>query len=121
MSKSSRVPCDKCFIKCLFIATLPSNGLSLHAAGIQMAQAIDALALEGTRRYVVGNAALVLYFTTGTSRDWTRAVGIPLTYTVELPGYDYGFLVPPTYIRQIITETWAGVAAGGHYVLSMFN
>lgn len=86
-----------------------------------MAEAIDALALEEANRYVVGNAAAVLYYTTGTSRDWTRAVGISLTYTVELPGYSYGFVVPPTYIKQIITETWAGVAAGGHYVLSLFN
>ncbi|KAI8424922.1 hypothetical protein MSG28_006834 [Choristoneura fumiferana] len=85
-----------------------------------MATAIDALALDKANRYIVGNAAQVLYFTTGTSRDWTRAVGVPLTYTMELPGYEYMFEVPPEYIEQIVTETWAGVAAGAHYVFSKY-
>lgn len=84
-----------------------------------MAEAIDELALEkADYSYIVGNAANVLYYTTGTSRDWTRAIGIPLTYTLELPGYEYGFLVPPEYVEQIVTETWAGIAAGANYVLS---
>lgn len=99
-------------------ATLPPNGLALHLAGVTMATAIDELSIPGTRRYVVGNGAHILYFTTGTSRDWTRAIGIPLTYVVELPGYDYQFLVPPTYIEQIVTETWAGLAAGGHFIIN---
>ncbi|XP_059053390.1 uncharacterized protein LOC131847760 [Achroia grisella] len=98
--------------------TLPSNGLNLHLAGVTMATAIDELALNEAPRYIVGNAANVLYFTTGTSRDWTRSVGIPLTYTLELPGYSYGFLVPPEYVEQIVTETWEGIAAGGHFILS---
>ncbi|XP_013135447.1 PREDICTED: carboxypeptidase B-like [Papilio polytes] len=99
--------------------SLPSNALSLHVAGVRMATAIDEMALEKADRYIVGNAANVLYYTTGTSRDWTRAVGIPLTYTLELPGYEYGFLVPPTYVEQIVTETWDGISAGAHYVLSL--
>lgn len=109
----------KNYSKCIILAgTLPANGLYLHLAGVTMASAIDELALPESRRYVVGNGAQVLYYTTGTSRDWTRAVGIPLTYTMELPGFTYGFLVPPTYIKQIVTETWAGFAAGGHFVLN---
>ncbi|CAH1637834.1 unnamed protein product [Spodoptera littoralis] len=99
-------------------ATLPPNGLILHLVGINMANAIDEKALDKADRYIVGNAANVLYFTTGTSRDWTRAVGIPLTYTLELPGYEYDFIVPPKYIKQIVTETWAGIAVGAQYVLS---
>lgn len=98
--------------------TLPSNGLILHLAGIQMATAIDELALDKADHYIVGNAAAVLYYSTGTSRDWTRAVGVPLTYTLELPGYEYNFEVPPSYIEQIVTETWAGIAAGARYVLA---
>lgn len=86
-----------------------------------MATAIDELALDKADRYIVGNAAQVLYFTTGTSRDWTRAAGIPFTYTLELPGYEYLFEVPPDYIEQIVTETWAGIAAGGHYVRSVYG
>lgn len=104
-----------------FVAgTLPQNGLILHLAGVRMAAEIDKLALDKADRYVVGNAANVLYYTTGTSRDWTRAVGIPLTYTLELPGYDYDFVVPPSYIKQIVTETWAGIAEGANYVLSIW-
>lgn len=83
-----------------------------------MAEAIDKLAIEDADRYIVGNAANVLYYTTGTSRDWTKAVGVPLTYTLELPGYEYGFLVPTDYIEQIVTETWAGIAEGARYVVS---
>ncbi|XP_026751817.2 carboxypeptidase B-like [Galleria mellonella] len=98
--------------------TLPSNGLNLHLAGVTMATAIDELALDESQRYIVGNAANVLYFTTGTSRDWTRSVGVPLTYTLELPGYTYGFVVPPEYVEQIVTETWAGIAAGARFVLT---
>lgn len=86
-----------------------------------MATAIDRLKLEEDTPYTVGNAAQVLYFTSGTSRDWTRSIGIPLTYTMELPGYSYGFLVPPTYIKQIITESWAGLAEGARYVKSNYH
>lgn len=86
-----------------------------------MATAIDELKLEKARNYIVGNAALILYYTTGTSRDWTRAVGIPLTYTMELPGYEYDFVVPPEYIEQIVTESWAGIVEGARYVLSLYN
>ncbi|XP_050551196.1 carboxypeptidase B-like [Spodoptera frugiperda] len=98
--------------------SLPSNALNLHMVGINMAHAIDEKALDKADRYIVGNAANVLYYTTGTSRDWTRAVGIPLTYTLELPGYEYLFQVPATYVEQIVTETWAGIAVGAQYVLS---
>nr|UQB56075.1 carboxypeptidase B [Bombyx mori] len=100
--------------------SLPNNALALHLAGVRMAEAIDRLALDKADRYIVGNAAQVLYFTSGTSRDWTRAIGIPLTYTMELPGYEYDFIVPPEYVEQIVTETWAGIAAGAHFVLSIW-
>lgn len=99
--------------------TLPSNALHIHLAGTRMAAAIETLALPQADRYIVGNAAQVLYYTTGTSRDWTRAVGVPLTYTLELPGYDYGFLVPPDYIEQIVKETWAGISEGARYVIGL--
>ena len=105
----------------LFTGTLPSNGLILHLAGIRMATAIDELKLDKARPYIVGNAANVLYYTSGTSRDWTRSVGIPLTYTMELPGYEYDFIVPPSYIKQIVVESWAGIAEGARYVLSVYG
>ncbi|CAH0728528.1 unnamed protein product, partial [Brenthis ino] len=101
--------------------TLPPNALVLHVGGIRMATAIDKLKLDKAKPYIVGNAAQVLYYSTGTSRDWTRGVGIPLTYTMELPGYEYDFVVPPTYIKQIVTESWAGIAEGAHYVLYLYQ
>ncbi|XP_050675422.1 carboxypeptidase B-like [Leptidea sinapis] len=101
--------------------TLPSNGLMLQVVGVTMAQAIDKLKLDKAPLYIVGNAAQVLYYTTGTSRDWTRAIGIPYTYTLELPGYEYEFVVPPEYIKQIVTETYAGFVAGARYVHSIYN
>lgn len=85
-----------------------------------MATAIEEVKLEKADSYIVGNAANVLYYTSGTSRDWTRGMGIPFTYTMELPGYEYGFLVPPTYIKQIVTESFVGIAAGARYVLSLY-
>lgn len=85
-----------------------------------MATAIDQLKLDKAPFYTVGNAAQVLYYTTGTSRDWTRFVGIPYTYTLELPGYEYGFVVPPSYVKQIVTETWAGIAEGARFILSFY-
>ncbi|KAI5635907.1 zinc carboxypeptidase domain-containing protein [Phthorimaea operculella] len=100
--------------------TLPSNAFALHLAGIRMAEAIDELALDKAKRYVVGNAAQILSMNTGTSRDWTRAVGIPLTYTLELPGYEYDFIVPPEYVPQVVKETWAGIAEGARYVISLY-
>ncbi|KAJ2953407.1 hypothetical protein O0L34_g998 [Tuta absoluta] len=45
--------------------TLPSNALSLHLAGVRMAEAIDKLALDKAKRYVVGNAAQILSMNTG--------------------------------------------------------
>ncbi|KAJ8723822.1 hypothetical protein PYW07_007802 [Mythimna separata] len=96
--------------------TLPSNGLILHLVGVQMATVIDEIALDKADRYIVGNAANALYPTTGTSRDWARAAGVPLTYTLLLPGYEYQFEVPPKYIEQIVTETWPGIAVGAQYV-----
>ncbi|XP_063370905.1 carboxypeptidase B-like [Cydia amplana] len=98
--------------------SLPDNGDDLQHVGDTMATTIDALALNKSTPYIVGNAAQVLYYTTGTSRDWTRSVGVPITYTLELPGYEYMFEVPPTYVDQIVKETWAGIAAGAHLVRS---
>ncbi|XP_048002054.1 carboxypeptidase B-like [Leguminivora glycinivorella] len=98
--------------------SVPDNGDDLQHMGDTMATAIDALALNKSTPYVVGNAAQVLYFTTGTSRDWTRAAGVPITYTLELPGYEYNFEVPPTYVDQVVKETWAGIVAGAHLVRS---
>ncbi|CAK1550461.1 unnamed protein product [Leptosia nina] len=101
--------------------TLPSNGLMMHTAGVRMAQAMDELKLPQARSYIVGNAAKVIYRTTGTSMDWSRAIGIPLTYALELPGYMYAFMLPPEYLDHVVVETYAGLAAGARYARSIYN
>ncbi|XP_013196115.1 carboxypeptidase B-like [Amyelois transitella] len=91
--------------------TLPANSLQIFHVGAAMGAAIDALKLPQARYYRVGNSAILLYPTSGSAQDYGQRIGIPFSYTLELPGYTYAFQVPPSYIQQINTETWAGLAA----------
>lgn len=88
----------------------PDNADELQEAGRQAAQAIEAL--NGTV-YAVGNSAGLLYFAAGCSDDWFKAIpGVPLSYTVELPGGgNQGFDLPANRIQPVVTETWAGIVA----------
>ncbi|CAH2238364.1 jg18010 [Pararge aegeria aegeria] len=90
--------------------TLPSNAVQLHHVGAAMGAKIDALKLPEAGYYRVGNSHLVLYGSSGSAQDYGQAVGVPFSYTLELPGYGYGFLVPPEFIEQINAETWQGIA-----------
>lgn len=36
-------------------------------------------------------------------------IGVPFSYTLELPGYGFDFRVPPTYVDQINEETWQSI------------
>lgn len=93
--------------------SLSHNALGLHTVGIEMANAIHTKALSYFPRYVVGNAALVLrYAASGASEDYAHSVGVPLSYTYELPGGGRGFFLDPIYIKQVATETWEGIVAG---------
>ncbi|CAG4967846.1 unnamed protein product [Parnassius apollo] len=91
--------------------SLPPNVLHLHHVGAVMGSAIDALKLPEERYYLVGNSALVLYVSSGSAQDYGQLVGVPFSYTLELPGYGQAFTVPPQYIEQINEETWHGIAA----------
>lgn len=61
---------------------------------------------RGTR-YTIGSSSNLLYEASGGLDDWAYgSLGIPLSYTVELPGN--GFSVPSHEILHIGRETYAG-------------
>ena len=48
----------------------------------------------------------------GGSDDWAKGfAGIPLAYTVELPGYKFGFQLPPRYIDEVARQSFEGLRA----------
>ncbi|KAM3955190.1 carboxypeptidase B-like [Aphomia sociella] len=105
---------------------LPPNGLILHYVGIEMATAIDNVKTSWNPNYVVGNVALVLYEASGSAADFAQAIGVPLSYTYELPGYRFGigglgFLVDPDFIEQAGMETWEGIKTGAKYVRNNYR
>lgn len=101
---------------------LPQNAFEIHAAGLQMAEAIDAVKTEWNRNYRVGNSALILYRASGSAMDYGLAANVPLSYVYELPGFRgvgqtiFGFLVHPDFIEQAGMETWEGIKAGANFV-----
>ncbi|XP_052749811.1 carboxypeptidase B-like isoform X2 [Galleria mellonella] len=96
--------------------TLSNNSVDLHRVGSAMADAIHAKSLSEFPEYVVGNSFLVIgYATAGASEDYAHSIGVPLTYTIELPGLGMsfeGFNLDPSYIEQVCSETWEGFVAG---------
>ncbi|CAH2055629.1 unnamed protein product, partial [Iphiclides podalirius] len=106
---------------------LPPNGLTLNVVGVRMATAIDRVKWASKPNYRVGNSAMLLYPTSGTTQDYVQAVGVPLAYTYELPAYRNqgnsinGFLVDPDFIEQAGYETWEGIKAGAGFVLEYFR
>ncbi|KAG7304835.1 hypothetical protein JYU34_010214 [Plutella xylostella] len=107
--------------------TLPANALYTHLIGVQMAQAIDAVKKSYNPDYVVGNTALMLYEASGSAADYAISVGVPFSYTYELPGlrFDpgtlFGFLVDPAFIEQAGFETWEGIKVGARYARNSYR
>ncbi|KAJ8721056.1 hypothetical protein PYW08_006521 [Mythimna loreyi] len=106
--------------------SLPPNALMIHLLGVQMAHAIDAVKMSWNANYVVGNVALVLYQASGSAGDYALGVGVPYSYTYELPGYRFGigglgFLVDPDFIEQAGFETWEGIKTGARFVRDNFK
>ncbi|CAH4000652.1 unnamed protein product [Pieris brassicae] len=105
--------------------------ITIHI-GVAMADAIYAKTLPVFSRYTVGNSLLVVgYGTSGAAEDYAHSIGVPLTYTYELPGieHDYddddaddddyadndhlkGFHLDPKYVRPVAEETWEGISVG---------
>nr|CAF25190.1 carboxypeptidase [Helicoverpa armigera] len=105
---------------------LPPNGLLVHLVGVQMAQAIDAVKMSWNNDYIVGNVALVLYQASGSAGDYAQSVGVPYSYTYELPGHrfgigGFGFFVDPAFIEQAGFETFEGIKTGARYVRDNFR
>ncbi|XP_059061058.1 carboxypeptidase B-like [Achroia grisella] len=104
--------------------SLSNNAFALQIVGVAMADEIFALSLPHFPRYTVGNSVLVIgYPTSGASEDYAHFIGVPLSYTVELPGLDSGlngFHLNPRYIQQVCYETWEGIVAGARGAGDLF-
>lgn len=86
-----------------------------------MAESIDAVKMSWNPNYVVGNVALVLYDASGSAGDYAQSVGVPYSYTYELPGHrfgigGFGFFVDPAFIEQAGFETWEGIKTGARFI-----
>ncbi|CAG6016147.1 unnamed protein product [Menidia menidia] len=82
------------------------NYNELMEVGLQAAEAI--YRVHG-RRYTVGSSPDVLYPNSGSSRDWARLQGVPLSFTFELrDNGTFGFLLPEGQIRPACEEAFSG-------------
>lgn len=105
--------------------SLSNHAFALHTVGTSMADAIAKVSLPHFPRYIVGNSALALgHQTSGAAEDYAHYVGVPLAYTFELPGLNSrfdGFHLDPSYINQVVAETWAGIAVGAKRAGNLFR
>jgi len=87
---------------------LPENYDALERVG---RSGVQAIADTSGKIYRFGNAASILYESSGTSRDWAAGVPrIPFVYTIELPNLT-SFVLPPSEIRPTGEDIWAAVQA----------
>ncbi|XP_040213266.1 carboxypeptidase O-like [Rana temporaria] len=62
------------------------------------------------KTYRVGSASHILYFNSGSSRDWATDIGIPFPYTFELrDNGTYGFVLPEDQIKPTCEETTSAI------------
>ncbi|CAH2214234.1 jg22977 [Pararge aegeria aegeria] len=102
-----------------FDGSLSEHAFRQHAVGISMADAINAAKHPNFLNYRVGNAGLIRGSgMAGTSVDYAHSVGVPLAYSIELPGLFGGYWMDPIWIEQIVIETWEGVKAGARRALA---
>ncbi|KAF4522285.1 hypothetical protein B566_EDAN011981 [Ephemera danica] len=90
----------------LRVGTEAANAIFALRVGTEAANAIFAVRGEV---YTVGTASNVLYTSYGTSDDWAYGIGLPFSYTIELPGAGNGldgFNPPPSEILPVAAETW---------------
>lgn len=98
-----------------YIEEAPENEEELQSLGEAIAAAISAY--NPSADYIVGVSSITIYPTSGDTTDWLYgALGVPLTYTIELPGRGYGFLLPVEDIEEVVKETFEGVRVLGEYV-----
>ncbi|XP_035533513.1 carboxypeptidase O [Morone saxatilis] len=83
-----------------------SNYKELMDVGLAAA---DAIRKVHGKTYTVGTSPDVLYPNSGSSRDWARMQGIPLTYTFELrDNGTFGFELPADQIKPTCEEAYSG-------------
>ncbi|XP_008323203.1 carboxypeptidase O [Cynoglossus semilaevis] len=81
--------------------------------------AADAIRQVHGKNYTVGTSPAVLYSNSGSSRDWARMQGIPLTYTFELRDKGmYGFVLPEDQIQPACEEAYEGAM---HIITYAYN
>lgn len=103
-----------------YIESAAENGDVQQAVADAAAAAINAY--NSSTVYTVGPASLTLYANSGSSRDWAHgALGIPLSYTVELPGRGSGFVLPIEEVESVVKETFEGVKVFADYVKNPDN
>ncbi|KAI5638984.1 zinc carboxypeptidase domain-containing protein [Phthorimaea operculella] len=106
---------------------LSPNALFLQVNGVNMAQTIDQIKWSWKPNYRVGNILPVIgYAASGGASDYADVIGVPFSYTYELPGYNNnqgltGFLVDPEFYEQAGYETWEGIKVGAVYAANNFR
>ncbi|KAI9154995.1 putative metallocarboxypeptidase A [Paramyrothecium foliicola] len=88
---------------------LPASLPRMREVGAGVARAIFA---ESGKNYTTGPACEVLYFSTGTGRDYHHgALNATHSWTLELRPFNAregGFVLPPSEIWSTVKEQWAG-------------
>ncbi|KAF6037226.1 hypothetical protein EB796_004463 [Bugula neritina] len=60
------------------------------------------------RRYTVGAVGMILYEASGSSESWAYSIGVPYSYTLELPDL-FTFVVPTDVIEPTANELLQGL------------
>ncbi|KAJ8950616.1 hypothetical protein NQ318_010815 [Aromia moschata] len=102
-----------------YTSALPDDNDELVAVGERVNAAISAV--NGTT-YCIGTSTNMLGTAAGCSDDYAKgAVGIELSYCLELPGGGTaGFDPPASRIQPIVEETWEGFKAYHAYIKEKF-
>lgn len=103
-----------------FTTKYPKNREQLHSLAVKVNEAIKSV--RGTS-YQIGSSTNVLYAAAGGSDDWFMGVnGVPLTYTMELPGGGFqGFDLQEKKIKPIVRETFQGIKVFAKYIRQTYG
>lgn len=83
-------------------------------------KANQAMVEAGSKPYTIGSSTQTLYAAAGGSDDWVKGfLNVPLSYTIELPGYKYGFQLPTSLIDEVARQSFEGLRAFAREVKSL--
>ncbi|XP_034255171.1 carboxypeptidase B-like isoform X2 [Thrips palmi] len=92
-----------------YTAENPKDWQTLKSVAMK---ANEAMVRAGSEPYTIGSSTQTLYAAAGGSDDWAKGfAGIPLSYTIELPGYKFGFQLPTSYIDAVARQSFEGLRA----------